>query len=88
MKETDFTRAVDEAVETTMKAVDYYIKNEIEPILDSLGSPEKLIGKPYEQWTPQDLQVLSQIYGKTLETFIAKKEINSLIELEQTERMV
>jgi len=85
MKQTEFTKMVDDVVELKMKAVDKYIEEIIEP-LGEIGNPEKLIGKPYEQWTPLDLQMLGQIYGpepNELSKLIFKKEYAKLIELEK-----
>jgi hypothetical protein len=62
MKETKFTKAVTEVVNLEMKAMDKIIEEMIEP-LTALGSPEKLLGKKYEEWTPQELQQITAIYG-------------------------
>jgi len=85
VKQTEFTKMVDDVVELKMKAVDKYIEEIIEP-LGEIGNPEKLIGKPYEQWTPLDLQMLGRIYGpepNELSKLIFKKEYAKLIELEK-----
>lgn len=63
MKKTAFTLAVDKVVALKMRAIDLFIEQYIEPLAD-VGNPEKLIGKPYEEWTPQDLTMLIQIYGQ------------------------
>jgi len=75
------TEACKYVVALKLKAVDEYIEKYIEPLLD-IGSPEKLIGKPYNEWTPQDFQMLSVIYGDKFEKFIFKKEYESVRELE------
>jgi len=72
-----------------MKEVaDEYIE-EISGQLEDVGNPEKLIDKPYEQWTPQDFQLLSQVYGtkepNPLSDLIFKKEYEKVIELEKEE---
>ncbi len=86
MKNTPFTTAVDEVVALKMRAVDEYIKEIIEP-LGQVGSPETLIGKKYEEWTPVDLQLLSQVYGQGDDTpvakLIAKKNIERVENLEK-----
>jgi len=89
MKEIPFTTAIDRFLEVKLKAVDKLIEELIEPLAD-IGSPEKLIGKPYETWTPQDLSMLAQIYGKQepnpLSDLIFKKEYSAVLELEAFER--
>ena len=82
MRDTALNIAVDEVVALKMKAVDDYIEKNVVPILDSLGNPEKLIGKTWKEWTPQDKQILSSIYGAALEDFIAKKAIAEMREAE------
>lgn len=84
MKETPFTEAVKEIIEFDLAVMDEFIKEEIEPLGD-IGNPEKLIGKKYEEWTPQDKQMLAQIYGpepNTLSNFIFKREYEKVKELE------
>lgn len=56
------TQNIEKVVALKIKAVDRVIEEMIDPIA-AVGNPEKLIRKPYEQWTPQDLQMLIQIYG-------------------------
>jgi len=75
------TDACKYVIELKMKAVDEFIEKYVEPLLD-IGSPEKLIGKPYNEWTPQDFQMLSMIYGDKFEKFIFKKEYESVLEEE------
>lgn len=86
MKETHFTQAVDKLIERKMKALDIVIEEMLEPIGD-VGSPEKLIGKPYEEWTQGDLQLLSSIYGtqepNPLSDLIFRKAYENLMELEE-----
>ena len=83
MRETLFTLALQEVINEDFKALDEVISEEIE-VLGALGNPEKLIGKPYQEWTIQDKQRLAQIYGKdeTLSKFIFKKEYEYVKELE------
>jgi len=88
MKKTPFTNAIEEVVELKLKAADEYIDEVVEQIGD-VGSPEKLIGKRYEEWTPQDLQMLSQIYGmeepSPLSELIFRKSYKEVKEMEATE---
>ena len=62
MKRDKFSKAVDEVVKLKLKAVDEYIEEIIEPLAD-VGSPERLLGKKYADWSDADLQRLSRIYG-------------------------
>ena len=88
MKQTDLTQAIDEVVELKMLAADQLIEELVEPLAD-IGSPEQLIKKPYEQWTPQDLAMLTTIYGKEepnpLSNLIFRKEYEEVQELERGE---
>lgn len=84
MKETPFTTALDEVIAEDLEALDAVIEEDIE-VLGDIGNPEKLIGKPYEEWTPQDKQRLAQIYGsdETLSKFIFKREYEAVKKLEE-----
>jgi len=65
-------------------------KNEIDPIAD-VGNPEEIIGKPYEQWTPQDIQKLQSVYVydiEPLEKFVASKEIDKLFKTQELTRQL
>ena len=88
MDKTPLTRAIEEAVAIKMKAVDLLIESFIEP-LANLGNPEKLIGKRYEEWTPQDLLLVSKIYGSAdgtpLSNLIFDKEYKRVLSLEEHE---
>lgn len=78
-------KMTDEIMKDLLALADESIVEMIKPILD-LASPEKVIGKKYDQWTPQDLQRASMAYQlepDILNKFIAKKEITKLYELEE-----
>jgi len=79
MKDTEFSKLLDEVIELKLKVADEFVESVIEP-LANIGSPEKLINKPYETWTRQDLQMLASIYGK------APNPLTKLIERKQRER--
>jgi len=84
MNETPLTDAMDELIDEEMADIDRFIKEEIEPLGD-FGNPEKLIGKPYETWTPQEKQILAQIYGpepNALSNLIFRKEYEKMLALE------
>ncbi len=75
MKQTPLIDGIDEIVALKLAAADDFIKKVVEP-LEDVGNPEKLIGKTYDQWTPQDKQALVGVYGEgNLSEFLAKKYI-------------
>ena len=86
MKDTTFTEAAREVIELKMQVIDEYIQDIIEP-LTQVGNPEQLIGKKYEDWTPQDLQLLGKVYGNSndspLSKLIFNKEYSKVKTLEQ-----
>jgi len=71
MRETTLTRITQEVIDLKLKAADEFIADVIEP-LEKIGSPEALIGKKYEEWTPLDIQLLSQVYGQGNDSPLAK----------------
>ncbi len=75
MKKSTFTEAVDEIIKLKMDIADEYIEDVIDAIGD-VGSPEKLIGKKYEEFTPQDLQLLAGIYGDSPDSPLTKLIFN------------
>jgi hypothetical protein len=80
-------RAIEKVVDLNIRAIEIYERDFIQPIIDEIKNPEKVIGKKYETWTPQDLQLLSTVYQTMphiLNDFIAKREYDNLIAL-QTE---
>ena len=86
MKETQLTKIVAELIKEDLAVMDEIVEEDIEALGD-IGNPEKLIGKKYEEWTPQDLQMLGQIYGSQepnrLSKFIFNKEYSKVQELEE-----
>ena len=86
MKETALTEAVNDIIEIKLSAIDEFLEEIVEPI-ENVGNPEKLIGRPYNTWTPEDMQRLITIYGSApdspLQKFIFNREYQHLIELEQ-----
>jgi hypothetical protein len=71
LKKNNFTDLVDEVITLKLDVADEYIKEVIDAIGD-IGMPEKLIGKKYEDWTPEDLQRLAGVYGPGDDTPLAK----------------
>ena len=86
MKKPELTKSIDKVIDLKLRAVEIFIKDVVEP-LEDVGNPEKLIGIPYEQWTPEIIQYLSQIYGtqepNQLSDFIFRKEYKRVKELEE-----
>ena len=86
MKETQLTKIVAKLIEEDLAVMDEIVAEDIEALGD-IGNPEKLIGKKYEEWTPQDLQMLGQVYGNQepnrLSKFIFNKEYSKVKELEE-----
>jgi len=85
MKPTTLTRITEEVIDLKLKAADEFIADVIEP-LEKIGSPEALIGKKYEEWTPLDFQLLGQVYGMGNESplgkLIFKKSLEEVQRLE------
>lgn len=85
IKETPMTAAISKMIAVKMKAIDQLIEEMVTPVI-KVGNPADLIGKPYELWTPEDLQRLQTIYGtgpnSPLQRFIFNKEYEHLRELE------
>ncbi len=80
-----FDEAVKHVVALKIKAIDEFVEEFIDPIGD-VGSPEKIIGKPYEEWNEFDLQQAVSIYGQVepnpLSNLIFRKKFAEVKELE------
>ena len=87
MKKDELVATIDQTLGLLLEVADDYI-DEIAEELAVVSSPEKLIGKPYETWTPQDFQMLSQVYGEepnALSRLIFNKSYERVQELEAEE---
>ncbi len=62
----DLNSVIAEMIEEDFAILDELIEEEIKPLSD-LGDPEKLIGKKFEEWTPEDMALLEQIYANNPE---------------------
>jgi hypothetical protein len=82
LKDTILKTAVDEVIALKMASVNDFIATSVEPIIASLGNPEKLINVPWNQWTDWHKQILFSIYGNQLQEYIAKKAIAEMRALE------
>ncbi len=58
----DLNSVIAEMIEEDLALLDELIEEEIKPLAD-LGDPEKLLGKKFEEWTPEDMALLEQIYA-------------------------
>jgi len=88
MKPTTLTKITQEVIDLKMKAADEFIAEHIEP-LEKIGSPEALLGKKYEEFTPLDFQLLGQVYGQGGDTPLDKLIFNkSLAEVQKLESEV
>ncbi len=78
--------AVERVVELKLQAVDRFVEETVETLTD-FGNPEKLIGKPYEQWTPYDRALLEQVYAGSdyFKRFVFNKDYEHIKELESEE---
>ena len=88
MKQADLTRAIEQVVALKLRAVDRFIEENVKPLSD-VGNPEKLIGRPYETWSPEDLQRLTIIYGtkepNPLSNLIFRRKLEEVKRLEAEE---
>ena len=86
----EWCKLVEKRVDIAKKRADVYIKKHIDPIA-RIDNPEKLLGKPYEQWTDEDMQKLRIVYvysPEELDKFINKKEVDKIWQLmELTKRL-
>ena len=86
MVEDDLNSVIAEMIEEDLAILDELVEEEIKPLAD-LGDPEKLIGKKFEEWTPEDLQLLIQAYGNNpqLEDFLFERGHKDMKEAEEAE---
>lgn len=88
MNQDNFVAVVDETLTELLAVADEYLE-EITAQFEDVGSPEKLIGKPFEEWTQQDLMLLSRIYGpeepNALSNLIFRKKYEEVKALEAEE---
>jgi hypothetical protein len=82
MKETDLTQAISDVIEEDIPIWEQFFDEYIAP-LGVVGTPEAVLGKKYEEWTPQDIQVAASIFPDEIEDFLAKKMTAELYELEK-----
>ena len=77
-------KAVERVVAMKMEAIDLMVEQMVNPLSD-VGNPEKLIGKNYDSWTPEDLMRLTEIYKpnpKVLDNLIFRREYEKVKAME------
>jgi len=80
----DFEKIAAQVLMPQVKAIEI-IMGEITEPLKALQNPETLMGKPYESWTEEEVQLLSTIYGpgdNPLNRLIMKKKYEKILTLE------
>ena len=84
MKETELASIIKEIIGETVEAVQEVFDEEIKPLV-KFGSPQEVIGKPYEQWDEQDFYKAQSILPKIFEPggYVAGKEVDALLEMEK-----
>ena len=79
---------IDSTLASMVLATEDYLAEIVEQFED-VGNPEKLLEKPYDQWTMDDFNMLTYIYGdkepNALTNLIFKREYNKVKELESEE---
>jgi hypothetical protein len=71
MKDSMITQAVDEVICRNMRAIGKIIEELVIPLSD-VGAPQDVIGKPFAEWQPEDLQRAMMIYGQQSDSPLAK----------------
>ena len=85
-----FDSALEKAIEIKLKAVEAFEKEFINPIVDELNNPEKILGKPYGEWTKDDYQLAFYIYEPMpdiLDKWIAEKDYESVMAVYEPENI-
>lgn len=81
MKKDSLTLATERMDAVFAKALARLEAELLEPLAD-VGSPEKVIGKPYEDWTPEDMQKAVMVWGTgsgtPLDNLVFKKKVAEL----------
>ena len=62
MKREQYLKVIDEVISDMISVADEVL-DELKYQFEEIKNPEKLLGRPYETWTRQDLMMLSQVYG-------------------------
>jgi len=84
MNADELIKTIDETLGLLVEVADEYVEEIVSQF--DIGSPEKLIGKKYEQWGPQDFANLGQIYGpepNSLSRLIFRKEYAKVLQMEK-----
>ena len=88
MKREQYLKTIDEVI-SDMTSVADEVLDELKYQFEEIKNPEKLLGRPYETWTRQDLMMLSQVYGteepNPLSELIFRKKYEQVKALEAEE---
>lgn len=76
IKDTPQTIAMQQYAETQAVAFERFMQEYIEPMAD-VGTPERVIGKPYAEWTEEDMQMLAKVYGAGLDSYMLSRELKA-----------
>ena len=87
MKQTEITQAVNDVIAEDMAILDEFYKTEILPLIKSVGTPEDVLKKKYENWQQEDFMKAESIFRNLYseEGFVPKKEVQELAKLEAEE---
>lgn len=80
------SEAVDRLIELKLRAVDRYVEECVSGLAD-FGNPETLLGKPFEEWTPYDRQLVDFFYAddERYKMWLVKKDLERVQALEAEE---
>ena len=60
---TTIQQAIDKYIKLETEVAKQFMERYVEPI-ELVANPEKLMGRPFETWSPQDHMFLRTVYGK------------------------
>jgi len=77
MIKNEFTILLDEIIKEEIDILEEIIKEEIEPLAD-FGSPEKVLGKKYEEWNREDFKKARAIFrnDEDATNWLVKKQVD------------
>lgn len=86
MIDTKFDISVERVMDTYIKAIDKYFEEEVDPMIEQISNPEKVIGKKFPLWTQNDLMMAFQIYQgmpEILNDFLFEQAYNEVETMKQ-----
>lgn len=72
---SQFNQMVEEVVAEVLESIDSVLDEIVDDLAD-VGNPEKLIGKKYADWTPEDIERLRLVYGDGADTPLSRAIAN------------